>query len=152
MGENNFEFRKEATKKETASTPQESDAMSRYIDLRAIAYNARMSDEERKDFAQRLIELVKILNRGEGLDHDFREDLLKQIQWIEQQHIQLLKAVDVVHRLERESRGDILVPHVYASAVDEIKKALESGVPADSLAPLRDSIMAYVRKVQSQSR
>jgi len=61
------------------STPQEGAVMSDYIDLRAKAYNALMSDEERKDFAQSLIDLVSTLNKGKEIDPTVREDLLKQI-------------------------------------------------------------------------
>ena len=78
MGKN-IKSGKRVEKKKMESTPQEGAVMSDYIDLRAKAYNALMSDEERKDFAQSLIDLVSTLNKVKEIDPTVREDLLKQI-------------------------------------------------------------------------
>lgn len=142
---------KRVERKERDSTPQEGDAMNRYIDLRIGAHDALMSDEERKDFAQRLIDLVKILNEGKGIDPEFSRDLLLQVRVVEKDYLLIKHAAEAVKQLERESRGDVLVPHVYRNAVDLINTALKSGVPASALKPFERPIQEYLHRVRSQS-
>ena len=151
MGEHNLESGKKVGRKEMESTPQESAAMSQYIDLRARAYNPLISDEERKNFAQDLIDAVKRLNEGKGIDPAVREDLLQQIQTLDKNYVRIKKAAEAVGQLERESRRGILAPHLYEKAVGLVKAALDGGVPESSLAPLEKSIKEYLSRVQSQS-
>jgi len=130
------------------STPQESGVFERYVDLRMNAYDALMSDEERKNFAQELIDVVRILNEGTGIDSAVREDLLQQIHRIEQDYLRIKKAAETVKELENESRDGYLVPHVYEKAVKLIREALDAGVPNSSLEPLKDTVEAYLYRVQ----
>lgn len=138
-------------RKERDSSPQESDAMSRYLDLRAAAYNPLMSAEERMDFAQNLIDIVKTLNKGNGISADFREDILAQVKRIEEGHTNIKRVAEAVKRLERESRGGTQVPHLYAHVVELIKKSLQSGVPETALEPFKKPIQEYLREVLAQA-
>lgn len=151
MGAENGEVRKDIERKEANSTSQESDAILRYADLRAVAYNPFISKEERKDFAQNLIALVKTLNEGRGLGSEFREDLLKQIQTIEMGYISVKKVADAVKQLERESRGGVRVPHIYSHAIDCIKDAIENGVPNTALEPSQKTIQKYLYETRQRS-
>jgi len=112
------------------------------------AYDALMSDEERKNFAQELIDVVRILNEGRGIDSAVREDLLQQIHTIEQDYLRIKKATEAVKELENESRDGYLVPHVYEKSVKLIREALDAGVPNSSLEPLKDTIQDYLRRVE----
>lgn len=142
---------KKVERKEADSTPQESDAILRYADLRAAAYNPLMSKEDRRDFAQNLIDLVKTLNEGRGLGSEFREDLLKQIQIIEKGYISIKKVAETVKQLERESRGGVRVPHIYSHAIDCIKEAIENGVPNTALEPSQKTIQKYLYETRQRS-
>lgn len=133
------------------STPQESGVFERYVDLRLSAYDALMSDEERKNFEQELTDVVRILNKGTGIDSVVRENLLRKIHTIEQDYLRIKKIVEVVKELERESRGNILVPHLYRKSVSLIKAALDNGVPHNTLEPFQEIIEDYLHRVQSQS-
>ena len=139
-------------KKERDSSPQESDAMSRYLDLRSAAYNPLMSAEERMEFAQNLIDLVKTLNKDKGISTEFREDILAQIKRIEEGHTNIKRVAEAVSRLERESRGGVQVPHLYTHVVELIKKTLHSGVPETALEPFRVPIQEYLREVRAQTQ
>lgn len=130
------------------STPQESGVFERYVDLRLSAYDALMSAEERKNFEQELIDVVRILNEGTGIDPTVREDLLQQIHTIEQDYIHIKKAADAVKELEKESRGEYLVPHLYENSIKLIREALDTGVPNSSLEPLKDVVQDYLQRVQ----
>lgn len=147
-----IESGKKAEKKERDSTAQESDAMLRYIDLKAAAYNPHMSGEDRKNFAQNLIDLVKILTEGEGISSVTREDLLRQIKRIEDGYTSIKRVAEAVKRLERESRGGIQVPHLYSHTVDLIQAAIVSGVPDASLEPFKKTIQDYLYRVQPRAR
>ena len=131
------------------STAEESEVLTRYLDLKASAYNAQMSADERKEFAQNLIDLVKTLNEGRGIDSVVREDLLKQIHAIEIGYTKLKDAAEAVKQLERQSRGGVLVPHVYEKAVGLVKAASDSGVSERSLEPLHKTIVEYLRMVRA---
>lgn len=133
------------------SSPQESDAMSRYLDLKAAAYNPLMSKEERRDFAQNLIDTVKLLNEGDKIEPAVREDLLRQIQTLERDYLLLQKIGEAVKQLERESRGGIQVPHLYNEVAGLIVNALEGGMPEQALEPFRKSILGYLREVRAQA-
>lgn len=130
------------------STPQESGVFDRYADLRLNAYDALMSAEERKDFAQELIDVVRILNEGTGIDSAVRENLLRQIHTIEQDYLHIKKAAEAVKELERANHEGYLVPDVYKESVSLIRAALDAGVPNSSLEPLKDTIQDYLRRVQ----
>jgi len=147
---NSFESGKRVEKKEMESTAQESAVMDRYIDLRAKAYDALMSDEERKEFAQDLIDLVRTLNEGKEIDSEVREDLLKNVHAIEMNYLDLKQAAETVKRLERESRGGILVPHLYQKSIGLIQTALGNGVPEGALDPLKRIIEEYLQRVHSR--
>lgn len=151
MGTNTAESGGREERKEMDSTPQETDVMKRYIDLQANAYDAFMSDEERKDFAQNLIDVVKLLNEGKGMSSAFCEDLLNQVQGIEEGYLRLQRASEAVKQLERESRGDVLVPHLYEKAVKFLQSASNAGVPVRALQPLEKIIREYLVRVRSQS-
>lgn len=139
-------------RKEQDSTAEESDALSRYLDLKAAAYKPYMSKEERKDFAQSLIDTVKILNAGDKIDPVVREDLLRQIQLIEKHYLLIRKFAEAIRRLERESAGGVQAPHVYEKAVQIMQEASAEGVPESALRPFEDSIREYLRLVRAQSR
>lgn len=141
---------KRTERREMDSSPQESDAMSRYLDLKAAAYNPLMNKDERQEFAQNLIDLVKLLNEGDKIEPAVREDLLKQVQTIERDYILLQKIGEAVKQLERESRGGIQVPHLYNKVAGLIVKALEGGMPEQALEPFRKSILGYLREVRAQ--
>lgn len=130
------------------SAPQESGVLERYVDLRLKAYDALMSAEERKDFAQELIDVVRILNEGRGIDSAVRDDLLKQIHKVEQDYLRIKKAAETVKELERANHEGFLVPDIYKESVSLIREALDAGVPNSSLEPLKDTVEAYLRRVQ----
>lgn len=147
---NSFESGKRVEKKEMESTVQESAVMDQYVDLRAKAYDAFMPAEERKEFAQDLIDLVRILNEGAGIDPEVREDLLQQVYTLEMRYLDLKQAAETVRRLERESRGGILVPHLYQKSVSSIQTALGNGVPEGALDPLKKIVEEYLQRVHSR--
>lgn len=150
MTRNNFESGERVEKKELESTPQESDVMSRYIDLRARTYDVLMSDDERKNFSQDLIDTVKILNQGTDIDPEVRGDLLKQIKVLEEDYMRIKLAVDAVKRLKHESRGGVQVPHTYKKAVSLINEAIRQGVPDNTFDPFQEAIRDYLRMTQSR--
>lgn len=152
MGAENREMGKMVERKEQDSTAEESDALSRYLDLKAAAYKPYMSKEERKDFAQSLIDLVKLLNAGDKIDPVVREDLLRQIQLIDKHYLLIRKFAEAVRRLERESAGGVQVPHVYEKAVQIMHEASVEGVPESALRPFEDAIREYIGLVRAQSR
>lgn len=133
------------------STPEEGDVMLRYVDLQVNVYTTFMSDAERKNFAQDIIELIKLLNEGNGMSAAFCEDMLNQVHRVEEGYLRLQRAVEAVHELERESRGGVQAPHVYEKAVKFIQAALDVGVPTRALQPLEKTIREYVHKVRLQS-
>lgn len=135
------------------SSPQEGDALLRYADLQGRAFNALMSKEERKDFSQDLIDLVKLLNKGTGMNSAFCEEMLNQVHRIEEGYLRLQRAVEAVNQLERESRMGILSQSLYDTAVRNVQSALNCGVPARVLEPLESKVRDYLFRVQkSQSR
>lgn len=148
----NPESGKRVEKKEMDSTAEESDVLLRYLDLKKEAYKRFSSPDERKDFAQNLIDLVKTLNAGEKIDPVVREDLLQQIHTIETHYLIIKKLDEAVKRLERESRGGIQVPRVYEEVVRIINEASANGVPESALKPFEDSIREYLLEVRAQSR
>lgn len=145
-----FESGKRVEKKEMESTAQESAVMDRYLDLRAKVYDALMPAEERREFAQDLIDLVRILNEGKGIDSEVREDLLQQVHAMEMNYLDLKQAAETVKRLEQESRGGILVPHLYQKSVSSIQTALGNGVPEGALDPLKKIVEEYLQRVHSR--
>ena len=130
------------------STPQESGVFERYVDLRLKAYDALMNDEERKDFDRELIDVVRILNEGAGIDSSVREELLRQIHTIEQDYLRIKKAAEAVKELERANHEGHLVPDMYKESVNLIREALDAGVPNSSLEPLKDTVETYLRRVE----
>jgi len=144
-----FESGARVEKKEKDSTAEEGAVMERYIDLRSRAYEPLMSSEERRAFSQDLIDLVRALNEGKNLEPEVREELLRQVQVVEQDYLSIKNATEVVQQLERESRGDILVPHLYDKSIGLILAARDRGVPDRSLEPLRDIIEGYLDRVRA---
>ncbi|TSC54995.1 MAG: hypothetical protein LiPW30_461 [Parcubacteria group bacterium LiPW_30] len=130
------------------STEEESDVIERYVDIRAEVFRVDMTREERSDFAQKIIDVVKSLNESKNIDSSFREEILQQIKAVEEQYLAFRKAVELVKQLERESRGGILVPNLYEQAVEAGKKAIEAGVPADNLNSLREILNEYLATVR----
>lgn len=126
MEGNNFEKRKEGEKKEMESTPQESEVMNRYVDLRAEAYTASTRGE-REAFEREFGDLINILNTGEGISPDFREEMRKQVHSIGEGYLTIKNATEAVERLKHESRGGVLVPHLYDRAAVLIKCLLKEG-------------------------
>lgn len=148
MGEGYTPGKEEGREAAQESTPQESGVLERYVDLRLNAYDALMNDEERKNFAQELIDVVRILNEGTGIDSIVREDLLLQIHTIEQDYIRIKKVAEAVRELERANHEGHLVPDVYKESVDLIRQALDAGIPNSSLEPLKDTVETYLRRVE----
>jgi vacuolar-type H+-ATPase subunit I/STV1 len=130
------------------STEEESDVIERYVDIKAEVFRVDMTKEERSDFAQKIIDVVKILNESKNIDSSFREEMLQQIKVVEEQYLAFRKVVELVKQLERESRGGILVPNLYEQAVVAGKKAIEAGVPADNLNSLRETLNKYLATVR----
>lgn len=123
--------------------------MERYVDLRAHAYEPLMSSEERQAFSQELIDLVRTLNESKNVDPADREELLRQVRKVEEDYLSIRNVTDVVKQLERESRGDILVPHLYEKSIELILAARDRGVPDRALEPLRDIIVDYLDRVRA---
>ncbi len=126
------------------STEEESDVIELYVDIKAEVFRVDMTKEERSDFAQKIIDVVKILNESKNIDSSFREEILQQIKAVEEQYLAFRKAVELVKQLERESRGGILVPNLYEKAVEAGKKAIETGVPPENLNSLRETLNEYL--------
>lgn len=126
------------------STPEEGEVISRYLDLRIQAYNSLLTNEERTEFAQNLIDLVKLLNARAKMDPEFCEEMLANIKILEDHYNEIREAERAAKQLERESRGGILVPHLYENVVAVANIAIAKGVPASSLLPYEKIMKEYL--------
>lgn len=139
-------------RKERGSTPEESDVMSRYLDLKAQVYKAPLIANERKDFAQNLIDLVNILNKGKNIDGEVREDLLRGIERIDNHYVKFIKVVDLSRELERVDLAGGLDSGLYERLTSAAKEALNAGVPESVIAPIRHIVRNYLYRANVEQK
>ncbi len=134
------------------SSPDESRVMKLYMDLRTEAFNAHANKEESSDTAQKFVDVVRLLNGGVGLEPSFCEEMLRQIHDLERQYLAFQRAIQLGKCLERESRGDVWVPHLYEAVVASTREALAIGVPESALVSLRKIIDEYHARIRGLAR
>lgn len=122
--------------------------VDRYVDLQSKAFDPRMSDEERSDIAQEIIDLNRLLEAGIGLSPNFVRDMHPQMKRIESWFLYIKKIKEGVRLLEHESAGGYLVPHVYRSTVEVLKEAEQAGIPTSVLEYFTPSIRTYLEGVK----